>query len=378
MIEERDDERAFRRANIACIALLATPHPSLPLKGGGEKGEAVSFLNIVRRRLLLLVLVVVGVSIVTFVISHMIPGDPARMMAGERASNEVVAQMRAKLGLDRPLYEQYLTYAGDLLSGDLGISIRTQRPVADDILRFFPATIELALAAMIFAIALGIPLGVISAVAKDRAIDQITRTLSVTGISTPAFWLGLLLIYFFYGRLGILPGSGRIDSAIAPPPFVTGFYTLDALFAGDGKAFVSAVQHLLLPGITLGFLHLGIVTRQIRSAMLEVLTEDYIRTAKASGLSRRRILFDHALRNALIPSVTMIGLAFGDLLYGAVLTETVYAWPGMGNYVVQSINALDFPAIMGFTVVASTAYVLLNLFVDLTYMLLDPQIRGVG
>jgi peptide/nickel transport system permease protein len=338
----------------------------------------MSYLNIVRRRLLLLVLVVIGVSIVTFAISHMIPGDPARMMAGERASNELVAQMRAKLGLDRPLYEQYLTYAGDLLRGDLGISIRTQRPVADDILRFFPATIELALAAMIFAIVLGIPLGVISAVAKDRAIDQVTRTLSVTGISTPAFWLGLLLIYLFYGRLEWLPGSGRLDSALTPPPFVTGFYTLDTLFAGDSKAFVSALRHLLLPAVTLGFLHLGIVTRQIRSAMLEVLTEDYIRTAKASGLSRRRILFDHALRNALIPSVTMIGLAFGDLLYGAVLTETVYAWPGMGNYVVQSINELDFPAIMGFTVVASTAYVLLNLFVDLTYMLLDPQIRGVG
>lgn len=338
----------------------------------------MSYLNIVRRRLLLLILVVFGVSIVTFAISHMIPGDPARMMAGERASNEVVAQMRASLGLDLPLHEQYLTYAGNLLTGDFGLSIRTQRPVLDDLVRFFPATIELALAAMIFAIVLGIPLGVISAVAKDRAIDQITRTISVSGISMPAFWLGLLLIYLFYGQLGVLPGSGRIDSSLTTPPFVTGFYTLDAVIAGDWRAFGSAVQHLVLPGLTLGFLHLGVVTRQIRSAMLEVLGEDYIRTARASGLSRRRIIFDHALRNALIPSVTMIGLAFGDLLYGAVLTETVFAWPGMGNYVVQSISALDFPAIMGFTVVASTAYVLLNLVVDLTYMFLDPQIRGVG
>lgn len=338
----------------------------------------MSYLNIVRRRLLLLILVVFGVSIVTFAISHMIPGDPARMMAGERASNEVVAQMRASLGLDLPLYEQYLTYAGNLLTGDFGLSIRTQRPVLDDLVRFFPATIELALAAMIFAIVLGVPLGVISAVAKDRAIDQITRTISVSGISMPAFWLGLLLIYLFYGQLGVLPGSGRIDGSLTPPPFVTGFYTLDAVIAGDWRAFGSAVQHLVLPGLTLGFLHLGVVTRQIRSAMLEVLGEDYIRTARASGLSRRRIIFDHALRNALIPSVTMIGLAFGDLLYGAVLTETVFAWPGMGNYVVQSISALDFPAIMGFTVVASTAYVLLNLVVDLTYMFLDPQIRGVG
>src|SRR5690606_25494978 len=298
----------------------------------------MSYLNIVRRRLLLLVLVVFGVSVVTFVISHMIPGDPARMMAGERASDEIVAQMRASLGLDRPLYEQYLTYAGNLLTGDFGLSIRTQRPVLDDLMRFFPATIELALAAMIFAIALGVPLGVISAVAKDRWIDQVTRTLSVTGVSTPAFWLGLLLIYLFYGRLEILPGSGRIAASVTPPPFVTGFYTVDALVAGDWRAFTSAVEHLVLPGLTLGFLHLGIVTRQIRSAMLEVLGEDYSRPARASGLSRRRIIFDHALRNALIPSVTMIGLAFGDLLYGAVLTETVFAWPGMGNYVVQSIS----------------------------------------
>ena len=338
----------------------------------------MSFLNIIRRRLVLLIFVVFGVSVVTFVISHMIPGDPARMMAGERASAETVARLREALGLDRPLHVQYLTYVGDLVQGDFGVSIRTQRPVLDDILRFFPATIELAVAALLFAILLGIPLGVLSAVAKDRGIDHVTRTLSVTGISTPAFWLGLLLIYFFYGQLGILPGSGRIAGNMSPPPFITGFYTVDSLIAGDWAALRSAFAHLVLPALTLGFIHLGVVTRQIRSAMLEVLQEDYIRTAKASGLSRTRIILDHGLRNALIPSVTMIGLAFGDLLYGAVLTETVFAWPGMGNYVVESIAALDFPAIMGFTVVASTAYVLLNLLVDLTYMFLDPQIREIG
>ncbi|HZS85775.1 MAG TPA: ABC transporter permease [Stellaceae bacterium] len=336
----------------------------------------MSFANVVRRRLILLVFVVFGVSLVTFAISHMIPGDPARMMAGERASNEVVAHMRAVLGLDKPLAVQYLAYLRHLAQGDLGISIRTQRPVLDDLVLFFPATIELAVAALLFAILLGVPLGVLSAIAKDRAVDQVTRTLSVTGISTPAFWLGLLLIYLFYGRLGIFPGSGRIDGP--PPLHLTGFYTLDAALTGNWPALASALAHLFLPALTLGFVHLGIVTRQIRSAMLEVLQEDYVRTAKASGLSRAQIVLDHALRNALIPSVTMIGLAFGDLLYGAVLTETVFAWPGMGNYVVQSIAALDFPAIMGFTVVASTAYVLVNLAVDLTYMFLDPQIRAVG
>lgn len=338
----------------------------------------MSFVSIVRRRLIFLVFVVFGVTVVTFVISHMIPGDPARMMAGDRATNEIVENMRRQLGLDQPLWRQYLTYIGQIAQGDFGISIRTQRPVIDDIKRFFPATIELALAALLFAVAAGIPLGVVSAVAKDRWIDQISRTISVTGISTPAFWLGLLLIYIFYGRLGILPGSGRLASGIAPPPTIAGLYTVDALLALDWTALRSALQHLLLPALTLGFVHLGIVTRQIRSAMLEVLQEDYVRTARASGLSRRSVLFGHALRNALIPSVTMIGLAFGDLLYGAVLTETVFAWPGMGNYVVQSITALDFPAIMGFTVVASTAYVLLNLAVDLVYMWLDPQIREVN
>ena len=338
----------------------------------------MSFVSIVRRRLIFLVFVVFGVTVVTFVISHMIPGDPARMMAGDRATNEIVENMRRQLGLDQPLWRQYVTYIGQVAQGDFGVSIRTQRPVIDDIKRFFPATIELALAALLFAVAAGIPLGVVSAVAKDRWIDQVSRTISVTGISTPAFWLGLLLIYVFYGRLGILPGSGRIGSGIAPPTTITGFYTLDALLTFDGPALRSALSHLLLPALTLGFVHLGIVTRQIRSAMLEVLQEDYVRTARASGLSRNTVLFGHALRNALIPSVTMIGLAFGDLLYGAVLTETVFAWPGMGNYVVQSITALDFPAIMGFTVVASTAYVLLNLAVDLVYMWLDPQIREMS
>lgn len=338
----------------------------------------MSFLNVVRRRLILLVFVVFGVTLVTFIISHMIPGDPARLMAGERASAEIVENMRRQLGLDQPLHVQYLRYVGDLLHGDLGMSIRTRRPVAEDLVLFFPATIELAVVALLFAIAAGIPLGVASAVYKDTWIDQVSRTLSIGGISTPAFWLGLLLILVFYGKLGLLPGSGRLASGVDAPVRVTGFLLLDSLIAGRIEAFWSALRHILLPAFTLGFSHLGVVTRQIRSSMLEVLQEDYVRTARAGGLPRRTVIFDHALRNALIPSVTMIGLAFGDLLYGAVLTETVFAWPGMGSYVVQSIAALDFPAIMGFTVVASTAYVLINLLVDLTYMFLDPQIRSVG
>jgi peptide/nickel transport system permease protein len=338
----------------------------------------MSFLNIIRRRLGFLVLVVVGVSLITFAISHMIPGDPARLIAGERASDEIVAHIRETLRLDRPLWEQYAHYAADLFHGDLGTSIRTGRPVAEDIIAFFPATLELVVAAMLFAILVGVPLGVMSAVWRDRPIDHLVRTIAVTGISTPAFWLGLLIILCFYGRLHWLPAGGRIDQMIPPPHAITRFYLVDALLTGNGAAFFSSLSHIILPALTLGFVHIGVVARQIRSAMLDQLNEDYVRTARAGGLSRWRVVVGHALPNALIPSVTVLGLAFGDLLYGAVLTETVFAWPGMGSYVVASIQSLDFTAVMGFTIVVSFAYVLVNLAVDLIYLALDPRITEIG
>lgn len=338
----------------------------------------MSYVNTIRRRLAFLVLVVFGASLVTFVISHMVPGNPAELIAGDKAPPELVEKISRQLGLDRPVLEQYYRYMVNLLGGDLGISIRTQRPVLDDIRIFFPATLELAAAALLISIVFGVPLGVISALWRNKAVDHIGHAVSVTGISMPAFWLGLLLIYVFYGKLGLLPASGSIDSAVAPPQHITGLYPLDAVLTGNWAALESSLRHLLLPALTLGFINLGVVTRQIRSAMIEVLREDYIRTARANGLFPARIVLDHALRNALLPSVTMIGLAFGDLLYGAVLTESIFAWPGMGNYVVLSIAALDFPAIMGFTIVASTAYVLVNLAVDLIYAALDPRIRAVG
>jgi peptide/nickel transport system permease protein len=338
----------------------------------------VSLLQIVGRRLVLAVLVVFGVLVVTFVISRLIPGDPARLMAGEHASEETVRHMRHVLGLDRPLADQFGLYLDGLAHGDLGTSIRTARPVTEDLRRFFPATIELSLAALTVAVTAGLPLGVIAAVRKDTWIDQSVRTVSVLGISMPAFWLGLLLLDSFYNWLGILPGTGRLDEGVGAPPHLTGLFTVDALIAGQWHTLRDALVHLALPAFTLGFVNLGIIMRQIRSAMIEVLQEDYIRTARASGLSAPRIVLGYALRNALIPSVTLLGLLFGDLLYGAVLTETVFAWPGMGNYVIQSISFLDFPSIMGFSLVASLAYVLLNLSVDLAYLVLDPQIREVG
>ena len=338
----------------------------------------MAFLNMLRKRLLGLLLVVIGVSLITFTISHLIPGDPARLIAGDRASDAIVQNIRHQLGLHLPLYQQYGRYMLDLLHGDLGTSIRTSRPVLEDLQTFFPATLELALAALLLSVLVGVPLGVLSAVYHNRFIDQIARTLAVTGISTPAFWLGLGLILLFYGNLGWLPGSGRLDEGLEPPPTISGFYLIDSLLAGDIPLFLNALQHLILPAVTLGFVNLGVVARQIRSAMLDQLGEDYIRTARAYGLSRWAVILRHALPNALIPSVTVLGLTLGDLLYGAVLTETVFAWPGMGAYVVKSIQALDFPAVMGFAILVSFIYVLLNMAIDLLYRVIDPRIGEVN
>lgn len=334
--------------------------------------------SILRQRCWGLLLVMIGVCAITFIISHLIPGDPARLLAGDRASDEMVQHMRHQLGLDLPLWQQFIQYVGDLLRGDLGTSIRTGRPVLADLRLFFPATLELALCALLLALLIGVPLGVLSAVYRNRWLDHLVRLLAITGISTPAFWLGLGVIVLFYGHLNLLPGGGRLDDWLDPPTHVTGFYLIDALLAGDGEAFFNSLQHLILPALTLAFVHLGIVARQIRSAMLEQLSEDYIRTARASGLPGWRIVLTHALPNALIPSITVLGLALGDLLYGAVLTETVFSWPGMGAYVVASIQALDFPAVMGFAVVVSFAYVLVNLLVDLLYLWIDPRIGRGG
>ncbi|MFM2482130.1 ABC transporter permease [Celerinatantimonas sp. YJH-8] len=331
--------------------------------------------TLLRQRSWGLILVMFGVCLITFIISHLIPGDPARLLAGDRASAEMVAHIRHQLGLDLPLYQQFIHYLNELVHGDLGTSIRTGQPVLTDLKTFFPATLELAFSALLIAIFIGVPLGVISAVYRNRLLDHLVRLLSVVGISTPAFWLGLGAIVLFYGNLGWFPGGGRLESWLTPPAHVTGMYTVDALLSGDWEVLIDALHHLLMPALTLAFVHLGIVARQIRSAMLEQLSEDYIRTARANGLPGWRIVLGHALPNALIPSITILGLALGDLLYGAVLTETVFAWPGMGAYVIQSIQALDFPAVMGFAVVVSFAYVIVNLVVDLLYLWVDPRMR---
>ena len=332
-------------------------------------------LSYILKRLAYLVPVLLGVTLLVFIISHAIPGDPARMMAGQKASREAVENLRRSMGLDRPLYAQYLRYLAGLVQGDLGFSIRNQRPVLEDMRDFFPATLELTLASMILCVSVGVPLGILSAVRRNRPIDHVSRVFSVFGVSMPVFWLGLMLLLLFYRQLGWLPGSGRLDIGIDPPAFTTGVYLLDSLIEGSFDKFRNALAHILLPAFCLSYVYLAIITRIVRSSMIAVMGLDFITTARANGIAESVIVLKHCLKNSLIPTVTITGLSIGELLGGAILTETIFNWPGMGKYVVDSVNFLDFPAIMGFTLVVAFAYVLINLAVDVIYAFLDPQIR---
>ncbi len=326
----------------------------------------------------MLVGVLLGVTLLTFAISHLIPGDPAQLVAGPHAGAEAIARIREQLGLDRPLYAQYLAYLAQLTRGDLGVSVLTHRPVLTELFEYFPATVELMLAALLVSIALALVLGVLSAVYADSWIDHLLRLLAIAGVSMPRFVLGLLLLLLLYGQWNLLPGAGRLDPALVPPPVVTGMLLVDSLLAGDVAVFDSALAHMILPVLTLSFSTLGGFMRLVRTSMLEALNEDYIRTARAMGLRRWTIILRHALRNALLPLVTVAGLAIGSLLFGSIVVETIFAWPGAGSYVLNAIFALDFPVIMGFTVVVSLVYVLANLAVDLIYLAIDPQIREIG
>lgn len=317
----------------------------------------------------------IGVSIITFFLSHLVPADPAIVALGDHATESQLNTFREKYGLNKPVLEQYWIYVTNLVQGDLGISLRTRRPVADDLRDFFPATFELSLAALVFSILIGIPAGVISATARNRLPDHIVRVVSLIGGSVPIFWLGLMVISLFYGRLGWLPGGARLDKFIPAPPTVTGLFTLDSLLASNFQAFWSAAQHLVLPALTLGYFSTAIIARMMRSSMLEVLNLDYVLVARAKGLSQGKVIWRHAVRNALIPTVTTIGVTFGSLLSGAVLTETIFSWPGLGRYATYSATNLDFPAVMGVTLLAALVYTTANLVVDLGYHWLDPRIR---
>lgn len=332
-------------------------------------------LHYIIRRLGLLILVVWGVSLITFTVSQVIPGDPALMMAGPRARPEIVAAMREKMGLNKPVYVQYYTYIRNVLRGNFGISIHTHREVIKDLKAFFPATLELTTLALFLSLLCGIPLGVLSAAKQNRLSDHLSRFYSLVGVSMPSFWLGLILLMIFYLRLGIFPGGGRVTSGMAGSFGLTGFYLLDSIIAMDGRALIDVLWHLILPAFTLSLGSMGMIVRMTRSSMLEVLRQDYITTARSKGLTGTKVLLKHALRNSILPVVTLVGMIYGYGLGGAVLVETVYSWPGIGRYAVRAISFLDFPAVMGVTLLIAVLYTLINLVVDLSYGFLDPRVR---
>ena len=331
----------------------------------------------ITRRLLLLPIILLGLSLVTFIVSSQVPGNPLIAQLGLRgASNPVLVKAyKAKWGLDKSLPQQYITYVENIARGNLGRSLVSQRPVADDLKQYLPATTELALGALVVAAIPGILLGVAGATRPHSWIDALARTVALLGSSVPVFWLALLLLYVLYGQLGWLPGPGRISSYASPPPNVTGLYTVDSLLSGHFSLFWDSVKHLILPCVVLGWSVMGIITRMIRSSLLEVLDMDFIRTARSKGLSSRVVLWRHAMRNALIPTITVLSLALGGLLAGAVLTETVFSWPGIGQYAVQSAANLDLPGVMGVTLLTGVLYVIVNLFADVMYAVVDPRIR---
>ncbi len=330
------------------------------------------------RRVLFVIPLLIGITLVAFIIANAVPADPinANLPQNQLNNPEIVAAFRAEWGLDKSPVEQYLVYVSNLLHGDLGRSIKTRRPVADDIAQFLPATIELATTSIVFGVVLGVVFGVISAVWQNRPIDYIVRTLGLIGVSVPVFLLALVGLTVLHAQLGIVAGPGRLGVRIADPPTVTGFFTVDSLLAGQFNTFKDAVSHLVLPSIVLGMYTSGLIIRVTRSSMLEVLSADYMRTARAKGLRERFVILRHGLSNALLPIVTVIGLSYGSLLAGAVLTESIFAWPGIGRYTFRASTSQDFPAIMGVSILIAFIYVVVNLLVDILYYFIDPRIRA--
>ena len=326
------------------------------------------------RRGLTVVPVLLGVSLLVFSFVHLIPGDPALTMLGERATPEKVTEVRARLGLDRPLWEQYALYMRKVLHGDLGVSIVRGDPVARDLLRRFPATVELAGAAIVLATVLGVPAGILCAVRRNSLLDSLARVGALAGVSMPIFWLGLVLAWIFGVQLGLLPTGFRLDSETALRP-VTNFVIVDALLQRQWRALGDALRHLILPAVALATIPLAVITRMTRASLLEELTRDYIRTARAKGLSQLAVVVRHGLRNALLPVLTVIGLQTGRLLAGAILTETIFSWPGIGLWVYESIESRDYAIVQGATLFIAVIVVAVNVVTDLLYAVADPRIK---
>ncbi|MGQ5522903.1 ABC transporter permease subunit [Chitinimonas sp. PSY-7] len=332
--------------------------------------------SFILRKLATVIPTFIGITLVAFALIRMIPGDPIEVMVGERRLDpEMHAAAMKRLGLDQPLHVQYLTYLNKLTEGDLGISLVTREPVTKEFLALFPATVELAMCALLFAVLLGLPAGMIAGLKRGSIFDHGVMGAAMTGYSMPIFWWGLILIMFFSVSLGWTPVSGRIAIEY-DIPVRTGFLLIDSWYSGEEGAFKSAVMHLILPTIVLGTIPLAVIARMTRSSMLEVLREDYIRTARAKGLAPVRVVVVHALRNALIPVITVIGLQTGTLLAGAVLTETIFSWPGIGKWLVDSISRRDYPVVQAGILVSATIFIVVNLIVDILYGVVNPRIRS--
>ncbi|GAB4270308.1 ABC transporter permease [Thermincola ferriacetica] len=326
------------------------------------------------KRLIGLIPVVIGVSICAFLLIHLIPGDPARAILGERATEETMNALREQLGLNDPLYVQYARFMGNVLQGDFGRSVITNNPVIEEFAQRFPATLELSLAAMIIAVIVGVLAGVISAVKQYSIFDNLSMVGALLGVSLPIFWLGLMMQWLFAFKLGLLDASARL-SVDTHLQTITNLYLLDAILTGNWPAFVDAFKHILMPSLALATIPMAIIARMTRSSMLEVLKQDYIRTARAKGLKEKVVIFKHALKNAFLPVLTVMGLQFGSLLGGAVLTETIFSWPGVGRLMYEAIMQRDFPVVQNGILIIALIFVLINLIVDILYSYVDPRIR---
>ncbi|MCL8555286.1 dipeptide ABC transporter permease DppB [Proteus mirabilis] len=335
-------------------------------------------LQFILQRLGLVIPTFIGITLLTFIFVHLIPGDPVMIMAGERGlSPERHAYLMAELGLDKPLWQQYLNYLNGIMHGDLGISLKSRIPVWDEFLPRFKATLELGICAMFFAVSVGIPVGVLAAVKRGSIFDHTAISVSLAGYSMPIFWWGIMLIMLVSVKLDLTPVSGRLaDSVFLDDSYpLTGFMLIDTLFWGEEGDFLDALHHIILPAIVLGTIPLAVIVRMTRSAMLEVLGEDYIRTARAKGLSRARVILIHALRNAMLPVVTVIGLQVGTMLAGAILTETIFSWPGLGRWLIDALQRRDYPVVQGGVLLIATMIIFVNLLVDVLYGIVNPRIR---
>lgn len=331
-------------------------------------------INYIIKRLLALIPILIGVAVIVFLIVHLIPGDPAQTMLGERASDEALAKLREDMGLNDPLPVQFWRYIKDLLQGNMGRSIMSNNPVSEELAQRFPATLELSFFAIFFAVSLGIPAGIFASINQNSWFDNLSMLVALMGVSMPIFWLGLMFIWLFAVELGWFPPSSRIGVGLEFTP-ITNLYVVDSILQFNFAALKDVLHHLVLPAVALGTIPMAIIARMTRSSMLEVLRKDFIRTAYAKGLKRKIVIFKHALKNALVPIITVVGLQFGVLLGGAVMTETIFSWPGLGKYLVDAIYARDFPIVQGGILFFAGVFVVVNLLVDLSYALVDPRIQ---